>query len=131
MTSERQWREGGCHCEAVRFRVRDDFRFVDRCNCSICVKKGYLHLILRAEDFALIRGEEALTEYRFNTGVARHLFCKICGVAPYYIPRSHPDGFDVNARCLDDQDLVAAMEQRPFDGADWEAHIDEIKGYDR
>jgi len=125
------WREGGCHCGAVRFRVRSEFEKVDLCNCSICTRKGYLHLIVRKADFALLSGEENLTCYRFNTGTAQHLFCKICGVAPYYIPRSHPDGIDVNANCLDDLTLIDALERVPFDGRNWEANIQSIEGYDR
>ncbi len=125
------WKEGGCHCGAVRFRVRGAFDAVDVCNCSICTKKGYLHLIVRKRDFELLGGEDVLTAYGFNTRVARHLFCRICGCAPYYIPRSHPDGIDVNARCLDDVALVEKMRRVPFDGRNWEADIARIKGYDR
>lgn len=126
-----EWREGGCHCGAVRFRVRSEFETVDLCNCSICTKKGYLHLIVRKGDFALSAGEDQLGCYRFNTGTAQHLFCKTCGVAPYYIPRSHPDGIDVNANCLDDLQLIDSLKRMPFDGRNWEANIQDIEGYDR
>lgn len=113
--------EGGCHCGAVRFRVRFDAApEVLDCNCSVCAKTGFLHLIVAAGDFHLERGGEALREYRFGTGTARHLFCRVCGVKSFYVPRSHPDGFSVNWRALDGVDEVA-VRVRAYDGRDWEA----------
>ena len=111
---------GGCHCGAVRFRVRasPDLE-VTECNCSICERSGYLHLIVPRADFELLCGEGFLTEYRFNTGTARHLFCRVCGIKSFYVPRSHPDGVSVNARCLDPGQLCS-MTVRPFDGRHWE-----------
>ena len=111
--------EGGCHCGRVRFRVRSDLSRVSRCNCSMCVKKGILHLIVGPEQFELLRGREELTTYTFNTGVAKHTFCRHCGIHPFYVPRSDPDKIDVNARCLDnvDPDALAVVE---FDGQHWE-----------
>jgi hypothetical protein len=90
---------GGCHCGCVRFEIEAPARIeVAECNCSICAKVAYLHLIVPAERFHLLAGREDLTTYTFNTGVARHHFCKHCGVKSFYIPRSHPDGVSVNAR---------------------------------
>ncbi len=112
---------GGCHCGAVRFKVdaSPPLRLLD-CNCSICIRTGYLHLIVEKAAFRLVSGEDALTEYRFNTGVARHLFCHVCGIKTHYIPRSHPNGISVNARCLDDwPDVEADIE--PYDGRNWES----------
>lgn len=111
---------GACHCGAVRFEVdapRD--AEVWSCNCSICAKTGYLHLIVDKRAFRLLSGEDSLTSYRFNTGVAQHLFCAVCGVKPFYVPRSHPDGYSVNVRCLDGQALATAP-VRAFDGQHWE-----------
>lgn len=111
---------GGCHCGAVRFRVRSRREIeVTECNCSICRQTGYLHLIVPAGDFELLSGEDVLTEYRFNTGTARHLFCSCCGIKSFYVPRSHPDGVSVNARCLD-PGQVDHMTVRQFDGQHWE-----------
>jgi len=110
----------------VRFRVRVDALEALDCNCSICTKKGFLHLIVRQPDFELIRGESELAEYRFNTGVARHRFCKTCGIHPFYTPRSHPDCVDVNVRCLDadaSRDFVIV----PFDGKNWEAAVENLR----
>jgi hypothetical protein len=112
--------EGGCHCGRVRFRVTADLDGVTICNCSICSKKGILHLIVPPERFELLSGRDDLTTYRFNTGVAQHTFCKVCGIHPFYVPRSDPDKIDVNARCIDDIDL-AAIKPKYFDGRHWEA----------
>ena len=84
------------------------------CNCSICRMTGFLHLIVPAARFRLLQGADALTEYTFNTGTARHLFCRHCGIKSFYVPRSHPDGFSVNGRCLD-ADTVEGLDITPFD----------------
>ena len=110
---------GSCHCGAVRFEVDAPERIVCLdCNCSICAKSGYLHLIVPRSRFRLTQGEEALATYTFGTGVAQHYFCKTCGIKPFYVPRSNPDGIDANVRCLDP--APASIEVRPFDGRDWE-----------
>jgi len=112
--------EGGCHCGAVRFRVQSDFARVSNCNCSICTKKGFLHLIVPRDQFELLCGRENLTTYTFNTGVAKHTFCKTCGIHSFYTPRSDPDKVDVNVRCLDGVDLDS-IKSTHFDGQHWEA----------
>ena len=112
--------EGGCHCGRVRFRVTADLDGVTICNCSICAKKGIWHLIVPPERFELLRGKDDLTTYTFNTGAAKHTFCKHCGIHPFYVPRSDPDKIDVNARCLDDFDEASITPKR-FDGRNWEA----------
>ena len=114
--------EGGCHCGRVRFRVTADLTRVTDCNCSICSKKGFLHLIVPPEQFELLRGKDDLTTYQFNTRTAKHTFCKHCGIHPFYVPRSDPDKIDVNVRCLDNIDLAAVSPKR-FDGKHWEAAI--------
>jgi hypothetical protein len=112
--------DGGCHCGRVRFRVTGDLAQTTCCNCSICTKKGILHLIVPLDQFELLRGRDHLTTYTFNTGVAKHMFCRYCGMHPFYVPRSDPDKIDVNVRCLDDID-VTALSPKPFDGKNWEA----------
>jgi len=114
--------EGGCHCGGVRFRVRVTEHEAVECNCSICTKKGILHLIVEPDAFELLAGRELLTAYRFNTGVARHTFCRVCGIHPFYTPRSHPNSVDVNVRCLDG-DALGRFRIRPFDGRNWEEAI--------
>lgn len=96
------------------------------CNCSICTKKGFVHLIVTKDAFELLAGEDALTTYTFGTGVAKHTFCRVCGVSPFYTPRSHPDGVDVNIRCLDN-DIADRFVVTPFDGRNWEARVGAIR----
>jgi len=111
---------GGCHCGRVRFEVVAPARIrVSECNCSICSKSGYLHLIVPADRFRLLSGHDALTSYSFNTHTAKHLFCPVCGIKSFYVPRSHPDGFSVNARCID-SGTVEGMTVEPFNGREWE-----------
>lgn len=111
---------GGCHCGRVRFEVSAPARIdVTDCNCSMCTKAGYLHLIVPKDRFRLLSGEDALTAYQFNTGVAKHLFCRVCGIKSFYVPRSHPDAFSVNVRCLD-EGTVQSMNVVKKDGRNWE-----------
>jgi hypothetical protein len=118
--------EGGCHCGAVRYRVRLP-RTLDvlDCDCSICRKAGYLHVTVPHGRFELLAGGQDLVEYRFNTGAARHLFCGRCGIKSFYQPRSHPDAWSLNLRCLNLPPDVR-VEIRPFRGSRWEQHIGEI-----
>jgi hypothetical protein len=122
--------KGGCHCGAVRYEVDapEDIE-VTECNCSICSKTGYLHLIVPKLRFRLLSGEENLTLYTFDTHEAKHLFCNTCGIKSFYIPRSHPDGISVNARCLD-EGTVQSMNVKQFDGKHWEDNIDQLKPLD-
>jgi hypothetical protein len=111
---------GGCHCGAVAFEVEAPARLtVSDCNCSICRMSGYQHLIVPSARFRLLKGADSLAEYRFNTGVARHLFCRHCGVKSFYVPRSNPDGYSVNVRCLDPA-TIEHLEVETFDDGDRE-----------
>ncbi len=113
--------EGGCHCGAVRFEVEAPASVeVENCNCSICNMTGFLHLIVPKRAFRLLTSEDALTTYTFNTGIAQHKFCKVCGIKSFYIPRSNPDGVDVNLRCLRPQPQNINVVD--FDGQDWESN---------
>lgn len=118
---------GGCHCGAVAFEVDAPAHpTVQECNCSICAATGFLHLLVPADRFRLLRGAGSLAEYRFNTGIARHLFCRTCGIKSFYVPRSHPEGFSVNARCLGAATLQGYCVEK-FDGRRWEATVDTIR----
>ena len=121
MTTPEIVHRGGCHCARVRFEVQApaDIEALD-CNCSICRMTGFLHLIVPASRFRLLSGEDALVDYTFNTGAAKHRFCGHCGIKAFYIPRSHPDGVDVNVRCLDPGSVRSLM-VAPFDDADRDA----------
>lgn len=110
---------GGCHCGRVKFEIEiPDHVIVHRCSCSICRKSGYLHLIVTADHFNLLSGENSLVDYRFHTGVARHLFCSTCGIKSYYVPRSHPESFSVNLNCVELPDEVDVRIE-DFDGRNW------------
>src|SRR5258708_2833261 len=85
-----EYGEGGCHCGRVRFRAEVDLDRLSQCSCTVCTKKGILHLPLMPEVFELLRGKHALTVYTFGTGVAQHAFCSHCGMHAFYIPRSRP-----------------------------------------
>lgn len=116
------WTSGGCHCGAVRFQVQLPATVVGQsCNCSICTKTGFVHIIAPESRFPLLEVGDRLTTYAFNTGVARHLFCDTCGVKSFYRPRSNPDGWSVNANCLDDADSLDLLIEA-FDGQNWEAN---------
>jgi hypothetical protein len=118
----KRWRAGGCHCGTVRFdALLADAEVAHDCNCSMCGMVGFEHLIVPDSGFRIVAGADRLTEYRFNTGVARHLFCSVCGVKAFYRPRSNPDGWSVNARCLD-VDARPVITHETFDGRNWEAN---------
>ena len=120
------WHRGSCHCRAIVFEVRvDQYNAID-CNCSVCRKKGILHLIVQADAFRLLQGHDALRTYTFGTHTAKHHFCATCGMHPFYVPRSHPDGWDVNVRCLDDVPLDRFTLEH-FDGANWEDSVHTIR----
>jgi hypothetical protein len=116
------WRGGGCHCRAVRFEAQLSDRVeAQSCNCSVCEKTGFVHIIVPEARFRLVSGADKLTTYTFNTGVAKHMFCSVCGIKSFYRPRSNPDGWSVNARCLDDPDSLD-IRIEAFDGRNWEAN---------
>ena len=118
--------KGGCHCGRVRFEVEAPADIeVDDCNCSICRMCGFLHLIVPEGDFRLLSGEDALETYTFNTGVAKHYFCRYCGIKSFYVPRSHPDGISVNTNCLDSA-TIASLRITPFDGVHWEENHNKL-----
>ncbi|WP_373540515.1 GFA family protein [Chamaesiphon sp.] len=117
---------GGCHCQKVRYQIQVERLEATLCNCSICCKKGFIHVIVPAARFILLQGQDALSTYTFNTGTAKHHFCRHCGIHSFYRPRSHPDGYDVNLRCLDDAP-IDRFQITSFDGAHWEDQIEQIR----
>ena len=126
--------QGSCHCGAVTFEVVVRKREAVVCNCSICRKKGFLHYIVPPEDFTLLQGESSLTDYRFNTKTAQHLFCKHCGIHAFYRPRSHPDHWDINLNCLDaalEPNFLKQFQIQDFDGQAWEDNIHTLRQDDK
>ncbi len=117
---------GSCHYGAVVIEVEAPYGIdVHECNCSMCERTGFLHLIASPQNFRLVQGKPSITTDTFNTGVAQHYFCKHCGCKPYYIPRSNPDGFSVNLRCLDKTNF-SKITIIPFDGQNWESQGNEL-----
>ncbi len=118
--------KGGCNCGRIRFEVdAPSDLLLDDCNCSICNMVGYQHLIVPRSNFKVLQGEDQLTTYDFNTGVARHYFCSQCGVKSFYVPRSHPEGISVNGRCLE-PDTITSTTLKPFDGRNWEQNREKL-----
>jgi len=133
--SDASWHGGGCHCGAVTFAVQahldgDDAHEVVLCNCSICRLKGFVHLIVEQDAFRITQGEEHLSTYTFGTHTAKHMFCSRCGIHPFYRPRSHPEGWSVNANALDavreGRMKVRDLPTVPFDGQNWEENIEAL-----
>lgn len=115
--------QGGCHCGAIKFKVQAPAEIdAVECNCSICARTAYLHLMVPKARFELISGADALTTYTFNTRVAQHYFCRHCGIKSFYVPRSHPDGYSVNVRCLE-RTHITRVNVTFFDGQHWEEAI--------
>ncbi|MFZ5669780.1 MAG: GFA family protein [Pseudomonadota bacterium] len=116
------WHAGGCHCGAVRFEAAlGSVVEAQTCNCSMCEKVGFIHVIVPESRFRLLQGGDRITTYSFNTHVAQHTFCSVCGVKSFYRPRSNPDGWSVNLRCLDSAEGLD-IRLEAFDGQNWEAH---------
>ena len=112
--------QGDCHCGGVKFIVRAPKDVIlQECNCSMCHRVGFLHLLVPKNRLIILQGEELLTHYKFNTMVADHMFCSTCGIKPFYIPRSNPDGFSINFRCVDSS-TFNSFKIDPFDGINWE-----------
>lgn len=116
---------GSCHCKAIQFELEAPEQLeVENCNCSICTKSGYLHLILPLSKFTLLKGADKISTYTFNSGIAKHTFCSVCGVKPFYYPRSNPDGIDVNINCLDP--VPTNLNVVEFDGQNWESNAHKL-----
>jgi centromere protein V len=122
------WHKGGCHCGAVTFEVCASVNVkLTACNCSMCDMTGFLHLIVSMDDFRLLTGANNITTYSFNTHTAKHTFCKTCGVKPFYTPRSHPNGYSVNFKCVE-KDGFKTVTSEDFDGRNWEDNIEDLRG---
>ena len=94
---------GSCHCGAVKFttRLTEGFASARRCTCSICRMRGAVAVTSTPSDFRVTSGEDKLATYRFNTGVAEHHFCTVCGIYTHHKRRSNPNQLGVNVACLE------------------------------
>jgi hypothetical protein len=120
---------GGCHCHDIRFNLKlqkpIESNAITACNCSICEKTGFIHLIIAKAQFQLLTDWNKLSNYQFNKKIAKHYFCKQCGIKSFYQPRSHPDCWSVNVRCLDDYSGLN-LQIDFFDGKNWQKNIGQI-----
>ena len=123
---------GACHCGAVQFTVTlpTGLASARRCTCSICRMRGAVAVTGRIDDFRLRTGADKLSTYRFNTGVAEHHFCSVCGIYTHHKRRSNPDQLGVNVACLeglspfDFQEVVVNDgERHPSDNADGQTYV--------
>ncbi len=123
--------KGGCHCRRVSWEVEAPALLqTHTCNCSICTPYNYQHLIVPKSRFTLLTGESDLSCYNFGSGIAQHFFCGHCGVKSFYVPRSNPNGVSINVRCIDSQ-TITGIEDRAFDGQNWEQNAGALAGLDR
>lgn len=122
---------GSCHCGAVVFEIDGpDVIEALACNCSMCSRCGYVQYIVKQSHFRLRGGSEMLSTYSFNTHVAKHTFCRRCGVKAFYTPRSNPNGYAVNVYCLEPS-TITEIRVTPFDGQNWEQHAAKLAGLTR
>lgn len=112
---EKQY-HGSCHCGAVRFEAKLDLDDAMTCNCSLCSKKNAVMVRIPGENFTLTSGEDQLGLYQWNTKVAKHYFCKNCGIYTFHRPRSAPDKYGINLACLDGVD-ARSLNPPLLDGA--------------
>jgi hypothetical protein len=110
---------GTCHCGAVAFEVtlENGLENLRRCNCSLCRRKGAVMASVPVGKLRVVKGGEMLSLYQWNTKVAKHYFCKVCGIYTHHQRRSNPNEFGVNVGCFDDVDLSALGEIKTGDGA--------------
>ena len=120
---------GSCHCKQIQFEVLGEKNIkVLYCTCSICSILNYKHYIVDKSQFKLLKGKKYLSTYTFNTNVAKHLFCKNCGIKSFYIPRSHPDSISVNLNCIHSK-TINNVKIIKFDGKHWKKNINKIKSF--
>ena len=93
------------------------------CATAIC---NAADLRVSKDNFRITKGKTKLTRYVFNTGVAKHFFCSVCGIKSFYVPRSHPDGYSINFRCLDDPKAFHSVVTTEFDGREWEKNAGDL-----
>lgn len=97
---------GSCHCGAIVFEIDTEFTEFTKCDCSLCTKKNAVMTKVHESQFRLIAGEQKLGAYRWNTGIAKHHFCKVCGIYTFHRKRVTPDFLGVNIHCLDTADIL-------------------------
>ena len=120
--------QGSCHCGQVQFEIETDLTKATECNCSICTRKGALHHRVPPERFKLLSGQNALSLYQSGNKIAKHWFCKFCGMHPFSNPRAAPEMYSINIRCLEDYwKEISTVEVKQFDGMNWDDAIKTFK----
>ena len=108
---------GSCHCGGVQFQIDAEITDVYTCDCSLCAKKNALMTTVHEDKFSLMAGEDKLTLYQWNTKIARHYFCSVCGIYPFHRKRSMPDHYGVNVFCLEGFDPAGIPVRRTVGAA--------------
>jgi len=117
-SSESVTLNGSCHCGTVKFTatLTEGFASARRCTCSICRMRGAVAVTSTPDQFQLTQGEGKLATYRFNTGVAEHHFCSVCGIYTHHKRRSNPNKLGVNVACLEGVSPFDFQEVKVHDG---------------
>ena len=119
--------KGGCHCGTVTFEFEaPELMDVTDCNCSKCSMTGYLHVFIPQGDLKILSGGDKITTYTFGSHTAKHMFCSVCGIKSFYIPKSHPNDYSVNFHCISSASLEIGT-IIPFDGRNWKKNIEALR----
>jgi hypothetical protein len=106
---------GSCHCSSIKFQIESNLEKIVQCNCSICIRRNAKMIMIPKENFLLLEGSENLSLYQFNTDIAKHFFCKKCGIYTHHNRKSDPNGMGVNLGCIEDLDSME-FDAIQFDG---------------
>ncbi len=106
---------GSCHCHSVKFEIESNLEKIVQCNCSICIRRNAKMIMIPKENFKLLEGSKDLSLYQFNTDIAKHFFCKKCGIYTHHNRKSDPNGMGVNLGCIEDIDPME-FKAIKFDG---------------
>ena len=105
--------KGKCHCGSIKFSINTKIRDLRRCNCSICSRKGFVMGTALIDELTITSGEKNLTSYKWNTKIAEHFFCKICGINTHHKRRSDPNQYGYNIGCIEGFEM-SWIEDAPF-----------------
>ena len=107
-----------CHCGAVvlELTLPDGIVNPRRCNCSICRRKGAVAASVPLSGLRIVKGQETLRLYQFNTRTAKHYFCSGCGIYTQHQRRSNPDQYGYNVGCLEGVDPLEIQNVPTSDG---------------
>jgi hypothetical protein len=112
-------KKGSCHCGAVEFEVElhHGLEKLRRCNCSLCRRKGAVMASVLVGRLKVVKGDDRLTLYQWNTRQAKHYFCSVCGIYTHHQRRSTPTEFGFNVACIEGIDPYSLGEIPVVNGA--------------